>query len=789
MYKNIYKKSLKNLVENLNSSINSLDTDIVIALSRKGPRLLEYLRLHYGLNSFPVVSEMALPFIIKKIKDNSDKKYRIFIVDDAIYFGSTIQNMYDEIMQYIQEYSLENVVVAKIFAAIKSKESKQLMVGETEICAESDIDSGYGHYFVKTLMQDLATLNESLEIEFPVVDYAIKDQEKTELLSYLKSVRPDIITYSTCRNGVNNLNILFNEDRFSSFNKLRTYETDNILKMVYMHPYYINNSESAIEGFMIGQYYCYKRIWDSIEMFMIPMKKELLYSSDLRRNWLRTKVVLANYLQSFSSIVGFVKDLEIRDLNKRFSKTCLSVDFSNLQYLVGEGLLVDIIKKNLEIVLEKGIELDNVFINSELSSEKDLFIERKSLPDEELDLLQSYNAAMVANSEKSFEALSAVFTNLTFLVEKWTRGTIFDNSYRLRFGYTFDNLKRIIRKYSRYNLEKNLNKKIHKWIDQNIDAGCIVPQYIIDIESDNWVRVFRPGENEDLLLSHLGRFVLHVWKKINKVTGIDKIPEDNLQAMLSVIIDQKKQILDEEEPSWELTIDEELKPCINKTNIVDYLVRMFIFKRENRNLSLSLRFSDKEFQENTTLSKEAIEEIDRLIDSLLPKDKIKENPLGDISIELNSELTKYFKLKVIEENISALCKQLNESILVRLLESDGLPTLSIEDRRSFNDNYLHKIKPYLLTDAKEKELYNQKEIQEIEKRLRNILTIYNILLVFFVFREDAYYKRLLSDAEFIRSIGMTDIIDYAEQLINGKQIDENTCKKLLLMLCDFITKM
>ena len=88
--KETYIKSLKDIVKNLNSSIFSSDSDIVIALSRKGPRLLEYLRKNMGLKDLNVMTEHALPFLFENIWSKSDKSYRIFIVDDAIYFGSTI---------------------------------------------------------------------------------------------------------------------------------------------------------------------------------------------------------------------------------------------------------------------------------------------------------------------------------------------------------------------------------------------------------------------------------------------------------------------------------------------------------------------------------------------------------------------------------------------------------------------------------------------------------------------------------------------------------------------------
>ena len=128
----IYENSLKQLVDRLNDLIQSSDTDIVIALSRKGPRLLEYLRIFKGLKLFSFTTEHALPIIFEKISREKNKVYRIFLIDDAIYFGSTIQNLYNEIQSYIRAYALDNVKVVAIFTAIKAKDSKVLNFGDAE---------------------------------------------------------------------------------------------------------------------------------------------------------------------------------------------------------------------------------------------------------------------------------------------------------------------------------------------------------------------------------------------------------------------------------------------------------------------------------------------------------------------------------------------------------------------------------------------------------------------------------------------------------------------------------
>ena len=170
----IYSNSLKQLVKHLNDEIHSSDTDIVIALSRKGPRMLGYLRIYNSLKDFSFTTEHALPFIFEQISNNRDKKYRIFIVDDAIYFGSTIQNLYNEIKVYIDAYKLDNVKIYAVVTAIKASDSKTLNIDDALLLnyeGKEPLRAGYGHYFVKCLMHDFSKLDDTLEVEFPTIEY------------------------------------------------------------------------------------------------------------------------------------------------------------------------------------------------------------------------------------------------------------------------------------------------------------------------------------------------------------------------------------------------------------------------------------------------------------------------------------------------------------------------------------------------------------------------------------------------------------------------------------------
>ena len=174
------------MVEELNSSIVSLDTDIVIALSRKGPRLLEYLRKEKGLKEFPVITEHSLPFLFDQISRELTKEYRIFIVDDAVYYGSTVLALKDEIESYSKMFALTNrVKIQGIYTCIKDKDS--LDFGSIPVYADQQIRPGYGHFFVKEMMKNLRSLGKSLEVEFPEFSFTSTKEVDIDLfLSLLK---------------------------------------------------------------------------------------------------------------------------------------------------------------------------------------------------------------------------------------------------------------------------------------------------------------------------------------------------------------------------------------------------------------------------------------------------------------------------------------------------------------------------------------------------------------------------------------------------------------------------
>lgn len=797
----IYSNSLKEMVKHLNEEIHSSETDIVIALSRKGPRMLEYLKRYNSLKEFSFTTEHALPFIFEQISNNRDKKYRIFIVDDAIYFGSTIQNLYNEIKAYIDAYKLDNVKIYAVVTAIKASDSKTLNIDDALLLnyeGKEPLRAGYGHYFVKCLMNDFSKLDNTLEVEFPTIEYDLPSNVDEQIVDEaIKKQYPD--AFRSEQNGESRAKwcIILENGKTSAFNKVRIFISANKLRFVFMNPHYFNNNEETLAGLMVRQGSPFREMWNEIQLHFknveLDIRKE--FNNEIRRNRLRTQVILANYILSFNNFLVERDKINAIVGNLGIDENSYSIKENNLTYLIGNVSLVANTIGRLKVAADSNLSLDPLLSVKEMTVSNDYVLESNSLPKDELEVLLNHNLVMISKSQDTEESLSAMFNNLTILIEKWTRGTIYDDNYRLRFGYTMKNLTAFVHRYGAFKIEEpeKFQTELHSWIDNRIDNGCIVPQYIVDSASSTWMRVFRPGENEDLLLSHLARLVLCVWNQANEILQVQKVNTYTYQSLLSVVIDTFREYLEKEESYLQFRIDGKLLPCIGDKyrNIVDYMKDMYILTEENDFLECSPRLQNKEFKTCTTLSRELEENIRKKIKSLLSPKLVLDNPFGDFSGDINYELKELLPISKIEVNIQKLKDDVHDLIQLLLVSDGNVVDMTDNEVDHLLSNYFAFIKPYLLSDEKVSKLeMDGDSIYYTEEKLQKILSLYNILLLVYNYNDDELLTQYLENKTFLYSIGMGDIVTYIQDVCLRKAKEEfhndNTLIGLLLKFADSI---
>lgn len=619
--KETYIKSLKDIVKNLNSSIFSSDSDIVIALSRKGPRLLEYLRKNMGLKDLNVMTEHALPFLFENIWSKSDKSYRIFIVDDAIYFGSTILALKEEIESYIDVYGLENRVhIQGIFSCIKDKES--LVFGDVEVKAIKDARLGYGHFFVKEVMKDLRSLGKSLEVEFPEICYETKYSVDIYKLQFsLEEVFGSEKVYMIDSPiGIKSISVLLSDVKNSTFRKLRIFVDGCKISIVSIAPELMQTNLGLFRFISFGNIVQVNALWREIAKRLEGISEKLWSQKMNDRNLVRTAVVLFNYFSSVDTFCYYRRSVEQAILNTVGEIVHRNVDSSNLVYLLGSETIADEIVSAWNEALGSeqyytlpiSDNIENIYDN--------IVFESSRLSSMEADLLKATNLKMVFDSKTMKEALSAMFFNQTMMIERGSRYISVNRQERLRFGYTYQYLWNFIWGNANNIETKDISaKEMHQWVDVQIDNGSIVPQYILGTGNFKWVRVFRSGENENVLISHIGRFVVHVIRQMllgDVNESSDKVIKKNLNGVLAAVFHRFRDDLEEEEfvlpieldsKEWSLNIL--LGNCGAKKNIQENLVEFLVTKnvltlQDGKFVSVASQVQDKEFVKNTTLSNE-----------------------------------------------------------------------------------------------------------------------------------------------------------------------------------------
>ena len=634
--KETYIKSLQGIVKNLNSSINSADSDIVIALSRKGPRLLEYLRKNMGLKELNVMTEHALPFLFDRILAKSDQEYRIFIVDDAIYYGSTISALKDEIESYIAVYGLkERVHIEGIYSCIKDKES--LDFGDVEVKAIKNVRLGYGHFFVKEVMKDLRSLGKSLEVEFPEICYETKSPvDIYKLLASLESVFGSEKVYMIDSPiGIKSISVLLSDVKNSTFRKLRIFVDGCKISIVSIAPELMQTNLGLFRFISFGNIVQVNALWREMAKQLEGISEKLWSQKMNDRNLVRTAVVLFNYFSSVDTFCYFRRSVECAILNTDGEIVHRNIDSSNLVYLLGSETIADEIVSAWNEALDSeqyyilpiSDDIENIYDN--------IVFESSRLSSMEANLLKATNLKMVFDSKTMKEALSAMFFNQTMMIERGSRYISVNRQDRLRFGYTFQYLWNFIWDNANNIETKGISaKEMHQWIDIQIDNGSIVPQYILGTGNFKWVRVFRSGENEDVLLSHIGRFVVHVIGQMllgDVNESSDKVIKKNLNGVLAAVFHRFRKDLEQEEfvlpieldsKEWSLNIL--LEDCVAKKNISENLVDFLASKnvltiQDDKFVCVASQVQGKEFVKNTTLSSEVETAMDGYIKDIMAK--------------------------------------------------------------------------------------------------------------------------------------------------------------------------
>lgn len=788
-----YRDSLIHLADNLLRERKN--NPYFIVLSRKGPRLIEMLLSEDERKDMNILSEHALPFLFSSLNKEKNKKYRIVIIDDAIYYGSTIENLVSEVNEYAKVYGvLINVV---IYSAIKVKESKD--ISGIQIYAKNDVPKGFGHYFVNLLMSDIRSMGVCMEVEFPIVTYKLKNKIAIrELQSNLKKIYEkrgrlyDVRQYSSTsfhEIGDGRFSILLESDKGASYSKMRFYVNSDNIRVAFISPHVLPNNTSVIGSIFDNRTDIVKKTWESITEIINNLEVQGPYGSIMSRNRQRTIVVIANYLLSLN--IFFREDNNLRRIISVLSNSNSvesSFDDLQLKYIFYDDAIIQNIKS---IIKECQNDVDKYFSNiipyNQHPSKHQIFESTGYPSEQEKEILQDFNTWMLNKSSNLNEKLSVLFFNQTTLIEKKSRMFGESKANRLHFGYNYDGLYAAVSSTSFRSTEitsfKDYNLVcIHRWVDRRIDQGCIVPQYIIDYEKNQWDRVFRPGENEEAIISPLTRFVAFVIKSVKKIFGLHVINEFIFKKILCVVVNDSPNFQDLLHIKLIITEkgllfcgeDDDLKSD-DRHDVVEYLKDLLILENISGYIDISKRFVETEQVINTAFSSNIRKSIEATIKSFQ-----KELETNNINFAYSYSVCNYllrncFSTTCILNSIAKCVEALSKSIELLMVKRKRQDD---DDAREYINEAFSITRLFIISRP-----YYDKYISilPINSRYNQVVFyrisfVSNILLLLFYSRGSNLLRAYIDmiDDDFAQQIGVDDIISEIKTALENPKFDIKT---------------
>lgn len=614
-----FEESLKQLHENLLRDYVYDDNSIVIALSRKGPKVLELAFTDEELAELNIVTEFAIPFFLKTLQTGVE--YHIYIVDDAVYFGSTLKNLIAEIWAYKERYQLNLKI--RTYVALQDKDA--LKFNDVVIKGMTGYRSGYGHYFVRQLMSRSRGLHRCMEVEFPIVTYELT--EEPDLQRIASKLSKDFKTVYISEYTEEKVITVLQPADGCQFCKIRLYGEGKKLHIAFMAPRNIKGGIESLQHLMDAFGQGYRELWVMMMHHLYGDVNQWATSVGLHRNWERSMVVIANYIYSYHLFIGLRRSLEYLLGNIGYAFNTFYLQKKSIYRLTGVHNIEDELRRLLAYdmrVIDEHRPDVRVFMPV-MSSQ--FYEEEDSPTTEERNSLAEHNLHMVRNSMNLQQALSAIVFNQNLFVERWTRNGNDGCRRHLWFGYTHEALGALVERYARFDSSGQQEVDIHQWLDGRIDMGCVVPQYIRDRKSNLWVRVFRPGENEDVFLSHLARFVIHIFTQIDKQLHLGYCPSEILGKVLAIVWRQYYDDILIDQFDFNLKVEDgELylaqENLSIRLTVIRYLQKMYILNINNDGeVTISPRIADPDILHHTTLDSQAERTIDEFIEKMFKQMK------------------------------------------------------------------------------------------------------------------------------------------------------------------------
>lgn len=609
-YKEVVKVFSKNLIEIVERQEGKI---YVCAISRKMPRFLQLLQenLETIWSKMIVVTEFALPFL------DWNRINKVILVDDAIYYGSTFNNIYKTICQ------LKKGIKIYPLCCIKAIEAPVLE-------CEQDLKTirkprAFSHYFVNKLSRDFNRLSYPFEVEFPV----FYDDEPSGIgsnsfaVNLQKAFGENIIQIPyRADNYTDNSYFLQDDDNeeysilFSGtrpvINKIRIYKNKEMTRFVPM--FTTDLLQSSLED-------------DNV---FNPSTREYALWQFVRDNISCNDVtgMSVRYLIDKSLCMWYNFILSLVLWQRESEKIKLSLKgIGNVRFVLSKREFYLLFGDSLgEKIYDMALDFLQMSTSDMITLPEQIYSDLEELPTDFSfsSFYKEQQTLLISKAKNLDEACNMVYYLQNVMLDKLNRSFSMIDGMRLKYGNTIASVSDLISSYTSFDF--NISN-LHQWVDSAIDRATIVPQYIRvreNTESPKWIRVLRSGENEVPIISHWARFFMFMYKEACSFLGTKVLPMGMFNSLSSAIVYKhfpEFQNLFHYDVSF-VRRNHNYILCIGKGNekcdILQVIIDFNIFSTNGNFISLSKNILDDELTDATTILPQATEEkLSRTLKELL----------------------------------------------------------------------------------------------------------------------------------------------------------------------------
>lgn len=501
-------------ISSINGAINKYKPDYILALIRKGPRLIELMQLN-GLwnNDIPIISERALDFI-----PSDEINYKnILIFDDITITGSTIKKLIEKLLN---KYKISSINVVSL-AMDKDTFCADAIPGGINFDCKIALSKDERFTFSNELVKSFATLNKPYDVDYTIFYTTINAGNIIDVIQNTESYKAfDLTTKYQNDKGFKRYSFL-PDKKISGFfisNFKGLYVSPEIIKVrMYYNKMTGETTIAPMVTYSMETNLCNPEITyfdDAFTPYNEIIEKSTYYINN-NRELATFKLIwyISSYLYGLYFDISQSKD-EYQILPFLFPSQMLR--FQDLTYIFGPSFSEFILKfldDHFEETKAELRKMKNKYNNFRGINDKYPYKIRKkyisTFDDERLELhekISPYIKNNVGLSSDLASKISTIFEAMYYELEIPTQERIKDNGMirvgdeeRLNFGFNLKQLKSILKneKISFSNIDFSLA------MDFLIDAGIQIPIFYENKKTGMIERAYRYGEDA-LSAKHYG---------------------------------------------------------------------------------------------------------------------------------------------------------------------------------------------------------------------------------------------------------------------------------------------